>query len=169
MVSMDKLLLYKRAYGRLNGVTPLRIDCGQLCNSLCCKGDYSRGMILFPGEIRLQHKKNHVLDIKEMNGMDFMVCKGICVRKERPLACRIFPLLPYLDSRGSLKIIHDPRARYLCPLLWGNPGLKVSAYFRKEVYGVFRFLLKDGDIKNHVEKLTRIADEYAVFTGSFDL
>lgn len=35
----NKTYLIKKAYELLERVTPLRYDCGKLCDGLCCKGD----------------------------------------------------------------------------------------------------------------------------------
>jgi len=42
--------LYKQVYKRLDDVTPLTVDCGELCDKLCCRGDEESGMYLFPGK-----------------------------------------------------------------------------------------------------------------------
>lgn len=49
---MKPTQLYAQAYRMLENVTPLSIDCGQLCNKACCQsGDMEdAGMYLFPQE-----------------------------------------------------------------------------------------------------------------------
>lgn len=47
---MNKKNLYKRAYRLMENSTPLKFDCGMLCNSKCCTGDSRAGMSLFHGE-----------------------------------------------------------------------------------------------------------------------
>jgi hypothetical protein len=47
---MYKETLYRRVYRILENSTPLKFDCGLLCNSKYCTGDSNAGMCLFPGE-----------------------------------------------------------------------------------------------------------------------
>ena len=36
---MNKKILYKKAYRILENSTPLKFDCGTLCDKKCCSGD----------------------------------------------------------------------------------------------------------------------------------
>jgi hypothetical protein len=38
------------------------------------------------------------------------------VREERPLSCRLFPLLPLIGDDGTIRVVTDQRARSVCPL-----------------------------------------------------
>ena len=42
--------LYKKAKEIIGEKTPLRKDCGLICDGACCKGDSETGMLLFPCE-----------------------------------------------------------------------------------------------------------------------
>ena len=45
-----------------------------------------------------------------------MVCPGTCDREDRPLSCRLFPLLPLIGDDGAIRVVTDLRARAVCPL-----------------------------------------------------
>ncbi|MDP4094064.1 MAG: hypothetical protein Q8920_11965 [Bacillota bacterium] len=164
---MNKKLLYKRAYTMLENATPLKFDCGLLCNSKCCSGNSDAGMILFPGEEAMSDKSSDFLRLTEENisdtGVLFAVCKGTCSRRHRPLSCRIFPYVPYLDGSGRLTIIEDPRAKYLCPLLLESFEFKIDKMFERKVFKAFRLLIHDNDIKSHISLMTGVLDEYKRF------
>ena len=112
---MNTAYIYLQLYKLFDDVTPVPVDCGQLCDKACCKGDDS-GMFLFPGEkevfnllnpdwVRIE-KTDFTYDY---NGKTYTtpiaMCQGYCDRYQRPLACRIFPLTPYLDKSGHMDII----------------------------------------------------------------
>lgn len=108
----------QRAYDILSDITPLPGDCGKLCNGKCCKGTAADGMLLFPGE-EVYYKNNPDFVIKSSPLGDTVICKGTCDRKQRPLACRIFPLFPYvtkLDDGYKITVLKDTRALTYCPL-----------------------------------------------------
>lgn len=114
--------LFLELYKALEHVTPLRLDCGTLCQAACCKGDQDTGMYLFPGEETVLRTAGFlVISPTELlldNGQAVLMatCPGECDRAFRPLSCRIFPLTPYLNSKGILEIKMDPRAKPFCPL-----------------------------------------------------
>jgi hypothetical protein len=164
---MYKKLLYKKAYRLLERSTPLKFDCGLLCGSKCCSGDSDSGMCLFPGEEKMLEKCGGFLKIRNDRIKDtdvlFAVCGGNCDRSFRPLACRIFPYAPYLDENGRLTVIEDPRAKYLCPLLAGLPGVRIDRIFKRSVLKVFHLLVLDEEIRNFVSTLSNVLDEYKRF------
>lgn len=163
---MNKKILYKKAYRILENSTPLKVDCGLVCNKKCCSGDSNKGMHLYPGE-EILHVDSGFLNIKnESFGNShilFATCKGTCIRKLRPLSCRIFPFAPYFDSTGRLSIIEDPRAKYLCPLLFDDVEIRISMRFKRDMLKVFRILVRDEEIKDYVHTLSKVLDEYARF------
>jgi hypothetical protein len=164
---MHKRILYRKAYRALEDSTPLKFDCGLLCNSKCCSGDSNSGMCLFPGEEVMFEKHGGFLAIRKETLSDtdvlFAVCNGTCNRKLRPLSCRIFPYVPYLDEGGRLTIIEDPRAKYLCPLLVESFEFEADKVFIRRVLNTFRFLMQDDEIKNHIRLLSGALDEYKRF------
>ena len=101
----------------LNQVTPLKRDCGRVCGARCCRsleGDET-GMLLFPGETEAYAGKPGWKIRKTAQG-DLLLCSGSCDREERPLSCRLFPLLPLIGDSGKIRVVTDQRARAVCPL-----------------------------------------------------
>ena len=47
---MNSAYVYLQIYKLFDSCTPIKADCGQLCDKACCKGDNDCGMYLFPGE-----------------------------------------------------------------------------------------------------------------------
>ena len=101
--------------------TPLRSDCGLVCGCACCQPDETGqgGMLLFPGEEQLYREKlgftiapDASLGISAL----LLTCEGRCDRNDRPLSCRIFPLLPRLKE-GQVRVVRDRRGFEVCPLL----------------------------------------------------
>jgi len=157
-MSMHISQLYKQVYRRLDHVTPLPVDCGQLCDKLCCRGDDESGMYLFPGESRLfqNHKNFSILptDFTANNRqVKLLVCHGPCTRMDRPLACRIFPLFPLYSKEKGLKVIIDPRAG-CCPLSQPEAVPYISPRFIKRVESVFRGLIKFPEIAAYLEAIS---------------
>lgn len=164
---MNKKALYRKAYRMLEDSTPLKFDCGLLCGSKCCSGDNDAGMCLFPGEELMFDRQGGFLTIRKEKLLStdvlFAVCKGTCNRELRPLACRIFPYIPYLGKDGRLTVIEDPRARYICPLLMEFREFKIDLMFRRKVINAFHLLIRDGEIKNYLCQLSGVLDEYKRF------
>ncbi len=104
----------------MKDVTPLKRDCGRICGAACCRPDEDGrgGMLLFPGEEKYYSGGEwyRLEPTDDVTGARLLVCSGTCPREERPLACRLFPLLPRPD--GDVK--PDRRARGVCPLSRGG-------------------------------------------------
>ena len=92
---MNPVLLAARE--KLKSVTPLKRDCGRVCGAACCRSPENEetGMLLFPGEEEAYRGKEG-WTIRETAMGPMAVCPGHCDRDERPLACRLFPLLPVI-------------------------------------------------------------------------
>ena len=102
---------------KLNQATPLKTDCGRVCGARCCRpleGEET-GMLLFPGEAEAYAGKPGWKVRKTAQG-DLVICPGICSREERPLSCRLFPLLPVIAEDGGIRVVTDLRAKAVCPL-----------------------------------------------------
>ena len=102
---------------KLNQATPLKKDCGRICGARCCcslEGEET-GMLLFPGEAEAYAGKDG-WEIRKTTRGDLLFCSGTCNREERPLSCRLFPLLPLIGDDGRIRVVTDLRARAVCPL-----------------------------------------------------
>ena len=102
---------------KLKNVTPLKKDCGRVCGARCCRpleGEET-GMLLFPGEAEAYADREGWVVRHAAQG-DIVVCPGTCDREERPLSCRLFPLLPLIEDDGAIRVVTDLRARAVCPL-----------------------------------------------------
>ncbi len=181
---MDQFSLYQTAYQILNKSTPLRFDCGKLCNRACCQnlacdieaGEDS-GMYLFPGEEHMIQEAVSkgapvFFDIIPVHfefnphiPISLATCKGQCDRNLRPLACRIFPLTPYLTEKDILVIRIDPRAIPICPLADDLKHNKLHPDFVNNVRKACRILITDPLIKDYIAGLSRMFDEYNHFRG----
>ena len=107
----------RTAREKLKNVTPLKRDCGRVCGAACCRSPEGEetGMLLFPGEEEAYIGKEG-WTIRETAMGPMVLCPGSCDRNERPLACRIFPLLPVPDEKGEIRAVTDLRAKAVCPL-----------------------------------------------------
>lgn len=145
----------------LEDVTPLKSDCGDICGAACCQepeDDSITGMALFPGEEQLYFSKTDwykiYYDSKGKNPV--LVCKGECPREQRPLACRIFPLTPYV-KKGKLSVRMDARAFDMCPLYrHGKKGL--SDQFVKAVEEAAEVLWRSARLRAFMEETSRQID-----------
>ena len=159
------------AYRRLKSLTPLRIDCGRLCNQACCQeSDEELGMYLFPGEAELLSEQAEFLEI-EPTAMQFLPakpvwfasCHGHCRRELRPLACRIFPLTPFITAKGLLTTIIDPRARTVCPLARPEQRPELHPQFIRAVRDIGHLLNQHAEIHRYLVWLSSVLEEYREF------
>lgn len=173
---MNPAYVYLQIYRLFDKHTPINADCGRFCSKACCKGDDS-GMYLFPGEqsvfklLNPEWARTDVSDfIYEYKGRKkntpILFCGGNCDRYQRPLACRIFPLTPYIDDRGKLKVIIDPRARSVCPLSALPEVSDFNSSFVKNIKRAFAILSENEEVYAFLNTYSRMIDEYARF---FDL
>lgn len=109
-------MLLDEARALLENVTPLKTDCGRVCGGACCRsleGELT-GMLLFPEEEDF-YEDAAEFAMQPVPGGLLLTCPGRCERKDRPLACRLFPLLPLLREDG-IHVAVDARSRAVCPL-----------------------------------------------------
>ena len=102
---------------KLKNVTPLKRDCGRICGARCCRpleGEET-GMLLFPGEAEAYAGKAG-FEVRKTARGDLLICSGTCSREDRPLSCRLFPLLPVIGDDGKVRAVTDLRAKAVCPL-----------------------------------------------------
>ena len=110
----------------LEDITPMKGDCGRYCGGACCQSDEDGqgGMLLFPGEEKLYDPLPPGFSLSPnddvLPGAWLLSCQGSCDRAQRPLSCRLFPLLP---TKTGTKM--DRRAWAVCPLMEsGKAGLR---------------------------------------------
>ena len=131
----------------LNHLTPLKTDCGRLCQGACCQGDEATGMLLFPGEEALYENCAFARVVPtgfSLGGTpaQLLVCDGRCDRKNRPLACRLFPLFLKFREDQTPVLRMDARARAVCPLT--DYGMKaLDPEFRQAARRAYDLLLED--------------------------
>ena len=158
--------LYQRAYALLEDVTPIKADCGQLCEKACCRVEEEiTGMYLFPEENIMfrdmpSYARLYDTDFEYDYGKyaDLFTCDGSCERSRRPLACRIFPLLPYCKEGEEPRIIMDPRGRGICPLARALSIEELDPEFVAAVERVAALLMKNQQTRKFIYELSKQAE-----------
>jgi hypothetical protein len=152
----------QKARDQLSNMTPLAFDCGRRCQAACCQGGEEDGMLLFPGEERYYIGCSWAEIAKVRLGMR-LICAGTCPRENRPLSCRIFPLVvkTVAQEDGGLKanISMDVRAWPVCPLMQsGRRGLKTE--FVDAVRKAAELLLLEDKHRTFLLSLTEELEAY---------
>ena len=146
--------LYRKIDRIMGTLTPLRADCGLLCDHACCKGDDCTGMRLFPGE-------QTTLTVRETeDGGRLAVCDGTCDRVNRPLACKIFPFFPTVDRRGRVFVEEDVRAVHVCPMIGNSDKIAYDRRFFRALRRVGRLLTRDAECLEFLRAATAEIDTY---------
>ncbi len=170
---MTPVEFYIRLYKMLENVTPLSKDCGILCDKACCKeeADERTGMLLFPFEEYMLN--NASFGQVEEYGVSYgekqfkiFFCNEPCDRKLRPLACRIFPLTPYLKD-GGLDLIMNPMAKKMCPLARSLKTEQLEEDFVLNVKKVMNNILKLKEGREYIETLTKMTDDFINLQNKF--
>lgn len=131
----------QQARDLLEDRTPLSVNCGQVCGARCCQADeLSSGMRLFPGEELLADGYQLTATA---DGGTLLTCDGTCDRATRPLACRLFPLFPYVGQDGRVRAVYDPRAYRVCPLVRESAHVPIERDFVRAVRRAGRLLMAD--------------------------
>ncbi len=157
MKSTDYKRMYDKILKILGELTPLKVDCGVLCESACCKGEDNVGMLLFP------HEESSLHIVYTDFGGRLAVCNGTCNREERPLACRIFPFFPTVDNKGRVFVEKDNRAQRLCPLLEHSDEIIFNPKFFKALKKVGKILANDKECLDFLRQVTEEIDTYNDF------
>ena len=145
----------------LRDITPMKCDCGELCGAACCvepEDGEIIGMALFPGEKALYESRSewYKLYYDHRGKNPVLVCRGECPRDQRPLACRIFPLTPYIKN-GKMSVKMDARSAAMCPLYaHGKRGLQNE--FVQKVEQAAEILQRSGSMRLFVENTSREID-----------
>jgi Fe-S-cluster containining protein len=153
----------------LDKSTPLRFNCGKLCNAACCEaGNGNTGMFLFPHEEE-RYKNQEGMMVTNSNWVlangfqvKLLTCEGVCDRTTRPLACRIFPLATMLTDNEILRLKIDSRGRMVCPLC--QEGImSVQPVFRQTVRRALTPLMQFDEVIVYLKELTQIIEEMERF------
>ncbi len=147
---------YKAAKDIIGDSTPLKADCGLVCDKNCCKGNGETGMLLFPGE-------ETAFKVVEKNGIRLCVCSGECDREKRPLSCMIFPLFPYMSRSGKITAAVDVRGMRICPLVDNEADIRFNRKFRCKIKRLGRFLVQDKQCRRFIWDISREIDKINMF------
>ena len=152
----------QQAKAVLERVTPLKRDCGAVCGAACCRDcdpqGGASGMRLFPGEEAAAGFA--AVDTPEGR---LLLCSGRCAREDRPLACRLFPLFPYLGEDGRIRAAYDPRAYRVCPLVRLREQVPLDREFVRAVRRAGRILAADEMLRADLCRQAREIDEFNGF------
>ena len=155
-----------RARAILEDLTPLKTDCGLTCACACCRpmaGEMT-GMLLFPGEDSYYEGREGYRMTATDHGT-LLICSGRCDRADRPLSCRLMPLIPLLRADG-VKVATDLRAKTVCPLArQGKDALDPD--FVAAVREIGRILAEDDAQRAFLLKLTAQQDELKTLRNQF--
>jgi hypothetical protein len=163
---------FERAYSLLD-VPPLDGDCGELCGRICCQEyEPNVGMYLLPGEEcmftgkepwltwRYQWAKRHDFPPEWKGLVQFAMCQGTCPRERRPIQCRTFPLMPYLDPQGNLEMRLDALSGSLiCPVVRQPEAHPVKPEFVRNAREAWAVLVKDPLVRADVAYQSRKLDQ----------
>lgn len=129
-----------------------------------CNADFSMGLYLLPGEEKLFSGTEDWLSWgwtmaeeyefpESWHGkVYFLQCvtAPFCDRKNRPMQCRTFPLVPHLDENNKLFLIyHSGYLPYECPLI--NERITLNDSFIKATYTAWKRLIQDPLIFDLIE------------------
>jgi len=173
--------IWNQCHGLLAQATPLATDCGRLCTARCCSGGPEDGMLLFPGEELLYQEGDsisdrvlpgnwHLLDSSIMlpdmpAPIQLLVCDGQCIRARRPFSCRIFPLLPWVDRRGRIRVRPDLRAAAGCPLLFDDSLPPIRQEFAEAVREAFALAIPLPGVRTFLDLLNEETEVLRKFHG----
>lgn len=160
----EQAIDFKKLYALLESLTPLPVDCGQLCQAKCCTmWQEGIGVYLLPKE-REFFKDEPWAYIKELdeeekifNDLDtgLLICQGKCKRNKRPLFCRIFPLAAILRENGEVEIILDKDGIFICPLVQTGDITLLQKKFIEDVRLVWNELIKVESVYNYLKNYTK--------------
>ncbi|MBQ8313312.1 MAG: hypothetical protein IJX84_08935 [Clostridia bacterium] len=162
----DLPVLLHTARALFDDLTPLHTDCGRLCAGRCCQpmeGE-NTGMLLFPGEAAY-YENLPGYTVKSTPAGQLLTCSGSCHREDRPLSCRLFPLIPVLRPDG-VKVTTDLRAKPVCPLArQGKSALQQE--FVAAVRTCGQLLAEDEEQRRFLTKLTAQQDDLRALRHQF--
>lgn len=122
------------------------------------------GMLLFPGEeAYYEDREGYRMTATEQGTL--LICSGRCHRADRPLSCRLMPLIP-LIREDAVRVATDLRAKTVCPLArQGKDALDPD--FVSAVRQVGRILAEDETQRAFLVNLTCQQDELKALRNQF--
>ncbi len=141
-------------------------NCGELCNYHCCRsheGEEDLGMYLLPLEYECMQQGNNVpfeihtsyqYDLpKSIKKQYYIFCSNDsgCLRDDRPIQCRTYPLEPHLEN-GKLSLIVEKDQLHGCPLL-SSPE-KWRKEFIKGTLKAWTLLITIDEVKVYVKSIS---------------
>lgn len=155
-----------KARALFDDLTPLRADCGLYCGGACCQSMEGEptGMLLFPGEDVCYEGHAGYVMVQAEHGR-LLICSGRCSRDERPLSCRLFPLIPLLREEG-VKVATDQRAKAVCPLAKRGKETLLPE-FVSAVRQAGRILAADETQRAFLLRLTQEQDDLKALRNQF--
>lgn len=175
MQARQAILLARK---QLEDITPLKTDCGALCEARCCKDtnetDEVAGMLLYPGEENIYAPSSAWYTLLPSNqtfegkNVPLFVCNGTCKRELRPLACRIFPLLPIVKKDGTASVRIDMRGKGICPLC-DYPKSGLNPAFIEAAEKAVQYLCKSEEVLAFIKQMQKQEKEIRDFYKSFRL
>ena len=122
------------------------------------------GMLLFPGE-EAYYEGREGYRMTQTDHGTLLICSGRCERADRPLSCRLTPLIPVVREDG-IKVATDLRAKTVCPLArQGKDALDPD--FVSAVREVGRILAEDEAQRAFLIQLTKHQDELKALRNQF--
>lgn len=163
--------IYTQLYRLFDDCTPLAVDCGGACNGACCTDEGGEGMFLYPGEqVMLRQADFLTLTQSEFQvegkKVPIAICKGSCNRKLRPLACRMFPLFPYVKAGSRPVVIMDPRANAICPIARVMKPKNLEKRFVRRVNLAANLLYQFSKTRKFMEEQSELLDDMC---GSYQI
>ena len=157
------------AYSALRSVTPLphALDCGKLCGARCCRGGDNDGMELFWGEERL-FAHDPRFTVRTDGTRKILICRGVCDRRTRPLACRMYPFYPVpqdTETGLTVRVVYDLRGLRSCPIVQNH--LKPDPRFIAAVRKAGHILLRDAHNEIILRETAALFDDMISFTELF--
>ncbi len=156
--------IYTQLYQLFDDCTPLKADCGKACDGACCTDEGGEGMLLYPGE-QVMLQKADFLSIEpsefivDKTPVPIAICKGRCDRSLRPLACRIFPLFPYVKPGSRPVVIMDPRANAICPIARVMKLSGLEKKFVRRVNLAAKLLYQIPETRKFMEEQSELLDD----------
>lgn len=170
LIKFTDRINYKALYALFDHLTPLPMDCGQVCGGACCRDLFQgqegapSGMRLFPGEEAFRRECGFSGgSLVEAEPDRLYICSGVCRREERPLACRLFPLFPALHADGRIRAVYDPRAWRVCPLVRLQRHVPLDRRFVRAVRAAGREIARTGEGRAFLARQAQEIQEFNRF------